>query len=186
MFNFSLPVVISCEVLVFASFRLLSINSCSCIKSRQQNSFSGISGTNSFLRISLSFLYCLFKILKDWSKFLDAFGCAFSISSFFASCWKLRICLIANSTIWAFVHFWSLSLASWKLGKSDANLSSKALKRDLRSFSYLLNRVALKRKKDNICIQILTSVQLQITFLTLFYISWFSTSWLSSLFNFLC
>jgi hypothetical protein len=73
--------------------------------------------------------------------------------------------LIANSTIWAFVHFWSLSLASWKLGKSDANLSSKALKRDLRSFSYLLNRVALKRKKDNICIQILTSVQLQITFL---------------------
>ena len=166
MFNFSLPVVrISCEDLFFASFRLLSINSCSCIKSRQQNSFSGISGTNSFLRISLSFLYCLFKILKDWSKFLDAFGWAFSISSFFASCWKLRICLIANSTIWAFVHFWSLSLASWKLGKSDANLSRRALKRDLRSFSYLLNRVALKRKKDNICIQILTSVQLQITFL---------------------
>ena len=167
MFNFSLPVVISCEVLVFASFRLLSINSCSCIKSRQQNSFSGISGTNSFLRISLSFLYCLFKILKDWSKFLDAFGCAFSISSFFANCWKLRICLIANSTIWAFVHFWSLSLASWKLGKSDANLSRRALKRDLRSFSYLLNRVALERKKKRTHVQILTSIQLnlQIKFL---------------------
>ena len=63
-----------------------------------------------------------------------------------ACCWKLRICLIANSTIWAFVHFWSLSLASWKLGKSDANLSRRALKRDLRSFSYLLNRIALERK----------------------------------------